>query len=215
VLEFEALIASIMDMAKQIVQLSPNIPSEAMVMLKNITNHGFLLNFIASNLGNKVGPKQAVLELSDLGEKANALIEQMHGELQLLELKDKIENKVRGDLEKQQKEYFLNQQLKTIQDELGQNPHAEDIKKLEARGKDKNWHEDVQKVFEKEIARIKRMNPQVAEYSVQMNYLELMLDLPWESYTEDKSECLWVACMMRAKCVGIVVRILVLCQVVF
>lgn len=184
-LEFEALISSILDLAKQIIELSPNIPSEAMVMLKNIKSSSFLLNFIASNLGSKIPVKQKVLEINDLRKKANTILEQMNSELQLLELKDQIENKVRGDIEKQQRDYFLNQQLKTIQEELGQNPQEEDIKELMARAQKKKWPENVGQAFAKEITKLKRMNPQVAEYSVQMNYVELLLDLPWEKYTKD------------------------------
>jgi ATP-dependent Lon protease len=184
-LEFEALIASILDRAKQIIELSPNIPSEASVMLKNINNQSFLLNFIASNLGSKVGTKQQILEIDDLAEKGKTILKQMNSELQMLELKDQIENKVRVDIEKQQRDYFLNQQLKTIQEELGQNPQEEEIGKLAARAKNKKWPEAVAKSFDKEIHRLRRMNPQVAEYSIQLSYLELLIDLPWEEFTED------------------------------
>lgn len=184
-LEFEALIASVLDLAKQIIELSPNIPSEAMVMLKNISSNSFLLNFIASNLSAKVHIKQKILETSDLTEKANLLLMQLNDELQLLELKDQIENKVRVDIEKQQRDYFLNQQLKTIQEELGQNPQEQEIKKLLERAKKKKWSKEVSLVFQKELSKLRRMNPQVAEFSVQSNYLELLLDLPWEQYTKD------------------------------
>lgn len=184
-LEFEALISAIMDQAKQIIELSPNIPTEAVVMLKNINNPSFLLNFISSNSTAKPDVKQQILETDNLHQKANTVLLQLKTELQLLELKDKIESKVRGDIEKQQRDYFLNQQLKTIQDELGQNPHEEDIQKLEDRAAKTKWPEYVAKTFDKEIARLRRMNPQVAEYSIQLSYLELLLDLPWEKYTKD------------------------------
>ncbi|MBR9921181.1 MAG: endopeptidase La [Bacteroidetes bacterium] len=184
-MEFEAMIASIMDKASNIIELSPTIPSEAIVMLKNITNHSFLLNFIASNLGSKVEDKQEILEMNDLHEKAKLILSLMDNELQLLELKDQIESKVRTDIEKQQRDYFLNQQLKTIQEELGQNPQEEEIRRMAERAKKKKWSKDVGTAFAKEINKIRRMNPQVAEYSVQMNYLELLLDLPWEEYTRD------------------------------
>ncbi len=187
-LEFEAMIASILDRAKQIIELSPNIPSEANVMLKNINNQSFLLNFIASNLSSKIHVKQKILEIDDLPQKAEVILEQMNSELQLLELKDQIESKVRVDIEKQQRDYFLNQQLKTIQEELGQNPQEEEIQKLQVRAKDKKWPEETKSHFEKELNRIRRMNPQVAEYSIQLNYLELMLDLPWHKYTKDNFE---------------------------
>ncbi|MCB0705798.1 MAG: endopeptidase La [Saprospiraceae bacterium] len=184
-LEFEALVASIMDKAGHIIELSTTIPSEAIVMLKNISNHSFLLNFIASNLGSKVDDKQEILEMNDLKEKAGLILSLMDNELQLLELKDQIESKVRTDIEKQQRDYFLNQQLKTIQEELGQNPQEEDVRKLVERAKAKRWHGPVREAFAKELNKIRRMNPQVAEYSVQMNYLEILLDLPWEEYTKD------------------------------
>lgn len=184
-LEFEALTSSILDLAKQIIELSPNIPSEAMVMLRNINNSSFLLNFIASNLGAKLHIKQQILEIDDLGEKADIILRQMNGELQLLELKDQIENKVRGDIEKQQRDYFLNQQLKTIQEELGQTPQEEEVDEMSIKAKKKKWSKEAEDTFHKEMARLRRMNPQAAEYSVQMNYLELLLDLPWNEYTKD------------------------------
>ncbi|MDZ4681162.1 MAG: endopeptidase La [Saprospiraceae bacterium] len=184
-LEFEALTSSILDLAKQIIELSPNIPSEAMVMLRNINNSSFLLNFIASNLGAKLHIKQQILEIDDLGEKADIILRQMNGELQLLELKDQIENKVRGDIEKQQRDYFLNQQLKTIQEELGQTPQEEEVDEMSQKAKKKKWAKEAEETFYKEMARLRRMNPQAAEYSVQMNYLELLLDLPWNEFTKD------------------------------
>ncbi len=184
-LEFEALTSSILDLAKQIIELSPNIPSEAMVMLRNINNSSFLLNFIASNLGAKLHIKQQILEIDDLGEKADIILRQMNGELQLLELKDQIENKVRGDIEKQQRDYFLNQQLKTIQEELGQTPQEEEVDEMSQKAKRKKWSKEADETFHKEMARLRRMNPQAAEYSIQMNYLELLLELPWSDYTKD------------------------------
>ncbi len=184
-LEFEAIMSSIMDLAKKIIELSPNIPSEAVVMLGNIGNNVSLLNFIASNINAKIPIKQSILEQSNVVEKSKRILAEMNSELQLLELKDKIENKVRGDIEKQQRDYFLNQQLKTIQEELGQNPQQEELHRLSEGAKKKNWAKTVGDFFQKELKRLKRINPQVAEYSVQMNYLELLLDLPWEEYTED------------------------------
>lgn len=184
-IEFKAIIASIHDKAQQIIQLSPNIPSEAVVMIKNITNPAFLINFIASNLGIKLSAKQSILEENDLIKKAEMLLEQMDTELQLLEIKDRIESKVRTDIEKQQRDYYLSQQLKTIQEELGQNPQEEEIKGLLERAKTKQWPENVAKAFDREINKLRRMNPQVAEYSIELNYLELLLDLPWNEYTHD------------------------------
>lgn len=184
-LEFEATIASVHDLARQIIDLSPNIPSEAGFMLKSINNPVFLLNFIASNLGSKIPIKQTILEINNLSQKAELILTEMNNELQLLELKDKIESKVRVDIEKQQRDYFLNQQLKTIQEELGQNPQEEEILKLLKRSEKKKWSKEVSDTFEKEINRMRRMNPQVAEYSIQLSYLELMLDLPWQDYSKD------------------------------
>jgi ATP-dependent Lon protease len=184
-LEFEALISSIRDMAKQIIELSPHIPSEAIVMLNNITQDYFLLNFISSNLAVNVEKKQSILELNDLQEKAQMVLELMDSELQLLELKGQIEAKVRGDIEKQQRDYFLSQQLKTIQEELGQNPQEEELEVLARRAKKKKWPAEVGKAFDKELNKVRRTNPQVAEYSVLLNYLELLLDLPWHEYSKD------------------------------
>ncbi|HMN89384.1 MAG TPA: endopeptidase La [Saprospiraceae bacterium] len=184
-LEFEAIISSILDLARDIIELSPNIPQEAMVMLRNINNSSFLLNFIASNLGSKINIKQQILEINDLSEKADLILHQMNSELQLLELKDQIENKVRGDLEKQQRDYFLNQQLKTIQEELGQNPQEEEVTAMEARAKKKKWTKEVQAIFDKELNKLRRINPQAPEYGIQTNYLEMLLDLPWNETTKD------------------------------
>ena len=184
-LEFEASISTVKDMAKQIIELSPNIPSEAVMMLKNINSQSHLLNFISSNLGIKVIEKQKILATNNLLKKSEIILAHMDSELQLLELKDQIESKVRTDIEKQQRDYFLSQQLKTIQEELGQNPRQEDVLKLVKRAKSKKWPASIKEAFDKEINKVKRINPQVAEYSVTLNYLELLLDLPWEEYTED------------------------------
>lgn len=184
-LEFEALISTITDTARRIIELSPNIPAEANLVLRNITNNLFLLNFIASNLSLKVAVKQEILEINPINQKARMILIQLENELQVLELKDQIENKVRGDIEKQQRDYYLNQQLKTIQEELGHNPQEEEIDRLMERSTFKKWSEKVAKHFDKELNRLRRMNPQVAEYSVQLNYLDLVLDLPWDDVTID------------------------------
>jgi ATP-dependent Lon protease len=184
-LEFRALVSSIRDAARQIIELSPQIPSEAVVMLRNINSDNFLLNFIASNLGIDVLEKQKLLEQGNLRDKASAILEHMDGELQILEIKDQIESKVRNDIEKQQRDYFLSQQLKTIQEELGQNPQEEEINKLIARAAKKKWPLNVAEVFNKEVIRIRRMNQQVAEYGINLTYLEILLDLPWLEYTKD------------------------------
>lgn len=192
-MEFEAMISSLKDMAKQIIELSPNIPSEAIVILKNIDNNIFLMNFIASNLNVDIEVKQGILENNNLTDKARKILELLHGELQLLEIKGKIEGKVRQDIEKQQRDYFLNQQLKTIQEELGQVPGEEELKNLTARALTKKWSKEVAETFEKELAKIRRINPQFAEYSVQLNYLNLLLDLPWNEYSTDNFD------LVRAK----------------
>ncbi len=184
-LELKATLSSIKDMAKKIIDLSPQIPPEAAVMLENIKTDNFLLNFISSNMNVSKDEKQKLLEIPDVTTKAQKVLEKVNEELQLVEVKGQIESKVRGDIERQQRDYFLNQQLKTIQDELGQNPQKELLNDLEVKAKDKKWPEYAMKHFEKQMARTKRMNPQVAEYSVMMNYLEVLLDLPWDTYTED------------------------------
>ncbi|MBK9339073.1 MAG: endopeptidase La [Lewinellaceae bacterium] len=184
-LEFRALISSIRDSAKQIIELSPQIPSEAVVMLKNITNDNFLLNFIASNLNIKIEEKQAILEVSHLKDKANRILLHMDAELQLLELKDQIEAKVRNDIEKQQRDYFLSQQLKTIQEELGQNPQEDEINALVERASKKKWPKNVLETFQREVNKLRRVNPQIAEYAIGLTYLETLLDLPWQEFTKD------------------------------
>jgi len=184
-LEFEALMSSVQDAAKKIIKLSPNIPTEANIMLQNISSKKFLLNFIASNLNVKTVVKQKIHEENNLMEKGKMILQHMDSELQLLEIKGQIESKVKGDIEKQQRDYFLSQQLKTIQKELGQSPHEEELKELAEKAKKKKWSEEINKVFFKELNKAKRTNPQVAEYSVLLNYLELFLELPWNEYTKD------------------------------
>jgi ATP-dependent Lon protease len=184
-MEFKALISSIRSLANEIIQLSPNIPSEASVMVKNIANDRFLLNFIASNLGVDVFSKQEVLELDNTSQKAHTIYKHMNNELKLLQIRDSIDNKVRGDIEKQQRDYFLNQQLKTIQEELGQNPQEIEIKELLEKAKSKKWGKQVGETFEKELQKLQRMNPQTPDYSVLLNYLELVVDLPWGTYSHD------------------------------
>jgi len=184
-LEHNAKMSSIKDMSRKIIELSPNIPSEAVIMLDNIKNDSFLLNFISSNLNIKVPVKQSILELDSLPKKADQILKLLNEELQMLQLKSKIENKVKGDIEKQQRDYFLNQQLKTIQEELGENPSKEELVDLEKRAKEKNWPDYAKAAFEKDFNKAKRINPQMAEYSVTLNYLEMLLDLPWNECTED------------------------------
>lgn len=185
-LEYEALIKSIQEKSKRIIELSPQIPNEAQLLLRNINNDRFLLNFISSNINIAIELKQLLLEEDSLTVKAEAILMHLDSELKLLEVKDHIESKVRGDLEKQQRDYFLNQQLKTIQEELGQDPQEQDIEELLKKAEKKKWSKEIQEHFNKELQKLQRMNPQVAEYSVQLNYLELICDLPWNEFTEDK-----------------------------
>ncbi|HUH18479.1 endopeptidase La [Albibacterium sp.] len=184
--EFNALLASIKELALDIIKLSPNLPSEAGIAIKNIESPGFLINFISSNMNADLDFKQALLELPGLKERAQKVLEQLMVELQLLELKNQIQNKVRGDLDKQQREYFLNQQLKTIQEELGGNTPDLEIEELQKRAKGKKWSEEVAGHFKKELDKLARINPAAADYSIQLNYLEVLLDLPWNSFTKDK-----------------------------
>jgi ATP-dependent Lon protease len=184
-LTFKATIDSVRHNARRAVELSPNIPTEAQMMLDNIDVPSHLLNFISSNLNGDMSTKQEILETADLGVKAQRVLTELQQELHILEIRDQIENKTRGDIEEQQRQYFLNQQMKAIQEELGDNPNKEAVERLESRAADKEWPEEVEKAFTREITRLKRMNPQVAEYSVQLSYLEMLLDLPWREYTED------------------------------
>lgn len=184
-LEYDVMIKSIQEKSRRIVELTPQIPNEAQVLLKNIQNDRFLLHFISSNLNISIQKKQELLETDELHKKAEDLLIYLNNEIQLLEVKDQIESRVRTDLEKQQRDYYLNQQLKTIQEELGQDPVEQDIEVLIERAGKKLWKEEVKIHFERELNKLRRMNPQVAEYSVQMNYLDLMVDLPWEEYTKD------------------------------
>lgn len=183
--EFKALISSIKEMALQIIQLSPNLPSEAGIAIKNIESPTFLINFISSNLSLELLHKQQLLETIDFVQRAKMLLEHLTTEIQMLELKNQIQNKVRVDLDKQQRDYFLNQQLKTIQEELGGNTPDLEIDELRARSLKKKWPDDVQKHFDKELEKLARINPAAADYSVHINYLELLLDLPWGEYTKD------------------------------
>jgi len=182
---FNALIQSLKDLSLQIIQKSPHIPSEASFAIKNIESPAFLVNFVSSNLNISMVEKQKLLEVSDLVERANSVLAALSKELQLLDLKNQIQNKVKTDLDKQQRDYFLNQQLKTIQEELGGTPNELDIKELKSKALTKKWSDQVKSVFERELTKLQRMNPQAAEYGIQHNYLEYLVDLPWEEFTTD------------------------------
>lgn len=182
---FIATISSIRDLANQIIQLSPNIPTEAGIVLKNIDSPAFLLHFVASNLQISVADKQLILSAPGLQERAEKVLQHLNGELQMLELKTRIQDKVKLDIEKQQKEYFLHQQMKQIQEELGGAPGDLEIQRFIDRSKQKQWNKPVQEAFNKEIEKLRRINPNAAEYSVITNYIELLLELPWNEITTD------------------------------
>ncbi|MDW5288630.1 endopeptidase La [Formosa sp. PL04] len=184
--EFSAIIDSIKELSLQIIKESPNIPSEASFAIKNIESNSFLINFVSSNMNLTVLEKQSLLENNSLKERALETLRYMNVEFQKLELKNDIQLKVQSDMSQQQREYFLHQQMKTIQEELGGVSYEEEVEEMRLRSKKKKWNEDVSKHFEKELAKMQRMNPQVAEYSIQRNYLDLFLDLPWDKFSKDK-----------------------------
>lgn len=184
-MEFDAVMSSISDNAKRIIELSPNIPNEALMMIQNIKSPSYLLNFIGSNLNVGALIKQEILEIDSLKLKARKVLEYLNKEFQMLQIKDQIESKVRVDLDKQQRDYFLNQQLRTIQEELGGSPQEIELNELEKRAAEMKWPKEIADHFAKEIQKARRINPQIAEYSVTLNYLETLLDLPWSNYTKD------------------------------
>ncbi len=182
---FSAIIDSIRDLALKIIAQNPEIPSEASFAIKNIQSNAFLVNFVSSNMDMSVAEKQEILEQDSLEQRALMCLKQMNVEYQKLSLKNDIQTKVRHDLDQQQREYFLHQQMKTIQEELGGVSYDEEVQEMRERAKTKAWDDKVAKHFNKELAKLERMNPQVAEYSVQRNYLDLYLDLPWNTFSED------------------------------
>ena len=183
--KFSATIDAIKDIALKIIKENPNIPSEASFAIKNIHSSAFLINFVSSNMNITVKDKQELLESTSIQNRAMKCLKFLNVEYEKLALKNDIQSKVRNDLDQQQREYYLQQQMKTIQEELGENSYHEDIQELINKSKDKNWSEETRNHFEKELSKLKRMNSQVAEYSVQRNYLDLLVDLPWENYSED------------------------------
>ena len=183
--ELQVMFKTAKELALQIIKDSPNIPSEASFAIGNIDSPTFMVNFISSNMNADVAKKQEMLAEMDLKKKVSLALEHLTMEIQMLEMKNEIHSKVRQDIDKQQREYFLNQQIRTIQDELGGNPQEKDVMDMRERGEKKNWDERVKNIFSKELDKLGRMNPQGAEYTVQMNYLDLMLDLPWGEYSKD------------------------------
>ncbi|MDN6309636.1 MAG: endopeptidase La [Flavobacteriaceae bacterium] len=184
--EFDAIIDSLKDLSLRIIKESPTIPSEASFAIKNIESSSFLVNFVSSNMNLEVKDKQELLETGDLKDRALATLKYMNLEFQKLELKNDIQLKVQNDMSQQQREYFLNQQMKTIQEELGGVSNESEIEDMRERAKSKKWTEEIGKHFKKELAKLQRMNPQVAEFSIQRNYLDLFLELPWDKFSEDK-----------------------------
>ena len=184
--EFGAIVESIKDLALKIIRESQSIPSEASFAIKNIQSHAFLINFVSSNMSLTVQEKQGILSKANIKERALLCLQYMNVEYQKLELKNDIQSRVRTDLDQQQREYYLHQQMKTIQEELGGVSYEEEVEEMRQRAKEKQWDEKVGKHFDKELMKLQRMNPQVAEYSVQRNYLDLFLDLPWGEFSEDQ-----------------------------
>nr|MBR2111251.1 LON peptidase substrate-binding domain-containing protein [Alistipes sp.] len=183
--EFAALVDSIKEVALSIINISPSMPKEAAFAIKNLDSSRAIVNFICSNMDLTDDDRQHLLEAPGLLARSRRLLEILVREQQLAELKNDIQNKVKQDIDKQQRDYYLQQQMRVIQDELGDGVDA-DINNLREAGKKKKWSKATAELFDKEVSKLERLNPAVAEYSVQMNYLQLMLDLPWEEMTEDR-----------------------------
>ncbi|MBN1951414.1 MAG: endopeptidase La [Bacteroidales bacterium] len=183
--EFEAIVGSLKDLSLRIIKLSTNIPPEASFAVKNIESSTFLINFIGSNSDIKLSFKQALLEEDDLKRRGIALLEHLVREVQMLELKSDIQAKVKVDIDQQQREFLLHQQMKTIQDELGGSPSDQEVEELHRKASEKKWSKEVAEVFYKEVDKLHRLNPATGEFSVQLNYLQTLLDLPWNVYSKD------------------------------
>ena len=183
--EFEAIVGSLKDLSLKIIKLSSNIPPEASFAVKNIESSSFLINFISSNSDIKIKEKQFLLEKDNLKQRGIVLLEYLTREVQMLELKNDIQTKVKIDIDQQQREYMLHQQMKTIQDELGDNPLEQEIEEFKQLAKKKKWSKEVKNHFSKELDKLQRLNPATGEYSVQVNYLQTLIDLPWDECTKD------------------------------
>ncbi len=183
--DFEAYVSNIKDLAAQIIQLSPNIPSEAGLILRNIESPSFLIHFISSNLNTTLVEKQQLLELNHIQARADILMQLLQRELQFAELKNKVTTKTKAELDKQQREYFLQQQLKSIKDELGGDTNDLEVKEMLKKAETKKWPQSAKDMFQKGIEKLERMHPSTPDYSVVYNHLDLMLDLPWDEVTED------------------------------
>lgn len=184
--DFDAYVATIKDLATEIIQLSPNIPSEASIILRNIENPSFLIHFVSSNLSTEIKQKQHLLELNNIRERANLLMQLLQKELQFAELKNKVNTKTRTELDKQQREYFLQQQMKSIKEELGGDSNVQELKEMQKKAEAKKWPVAAKELFQKGIEKLERMHPTTPDYSVVYNHLDLMLDLPWDEYTTDQ-----------------------------
>ena len=182
---FKALVGTLRDVALKIIKESPNIPSDASFAINNIESDSFLVNFVSSNMNLNVEEKQKMLNEAKLFDRTKMVLKHLNKELRMLEMKNEIQSKVKSELDDQQREYLLNQQLKTIQEELGVNVYQEEIEKMRKSSESKKWSKDVSKHFEKELSKLQRINPQAAEYGVQRNYVETILELPWNEFTED------------------------------
>ncbi|KAF0239672.1 MAG: ATP-dependent Lon, partial [Chitinophagaceae bacterium] len=183
--DFKAYISTIKDLASQIIQLSPNLPTEASIILKNIENPAFLINFVSSNLNSDLEEKQSLLEINDINDRSIRLVHILQRELQFAELKDKVTNKTRTELDKQQKDYFLQQQLKSIKEELGGDTNEREIADMKKKAEMKKWPESAKTAFKNGVQKLERMHPSTPDYSVVYNHLDLMLDLPWDELTAD------------------------------
>ena len=184
--EFKALVDSVKDLALNIIELSPNIPTEATIAIKNIESASFLINFVSSNMNISLKEKQNLLENTDLFDRANKALSLLTKELQMLEMKNEIQSKVKTDLDQQQREYYLQQQMKAIQEELGGAGSEKEVEEMRKQSLKKKWNKEVSEEFDKGLKKLQRMNPSMADFSVQRSYLELMLELPWNEFTEDK-----------------------------
>src|SRR5450432_439955 len=183
--DFEAYVSNIKDLAAQIIQLSPNIPTEASIILKNIENPSFLIHFISSNLNSELTEKQELLATDHIKSRADLLMQLLQRELQFAELKNKLTNKTKTELDKQQRDYFLQQQLKSIKDELGGDSNERELRDMQKKAESKKWPQSAKDVFKKGIERLERMHPSTPDYSVVYNHLDLMLELPWDEFTAD------------------------------
>ncbi len=184
--DFEAYVSNIKDLAAQIIQLSPNIPTEASIILKNIENPSFLIHFISSNLNSELTDKQELLSTDHIRSRADLLMQLLQKELQFAELKNKLTNKTKTELDKQQRDYFLQQQLKSIKDELGGDSNERELREMQKKAESKKWPQAAKEIFKKGIEKLERMHPSTPDYSIVYNHLDLMLDLPWNEYTDDQ-----------------------------